>query len=235
MTLGGLIERINFYVSKIKTDAISESIIKSMIQEGADDICRITQLFPSDTKFDIKEDVYRYSLNEIDEDFLNVDKQGLFFNEGTGASPDWEPLTPSTDIKMENEFRNWRNDSSADPQRYWVKQNSLYIHPKPSADLTDGGWLYFCKRPPRMTDNGDYPFTGTNTSSALFDGFDESIMLYCQWKLEISEGGAVEDLADTKKSYYDSLLIQDSILNRKKPFSEKGKWNFARIPSISKI
>lgn len=178
MNRGQLVTRLELYKNKVKK--ANQTTLQSLVQEGADDICNRLILLPTSKKITVTAEERYYTIHEYIDDFLVMDDTVLQWYNGTG----WTDLLPLTFKQLDDEYRNWRNGSSADPMRYAIRNSyEIILDPIPDTTLAEGLWVYYGKRPDRMSTNSDYPFSGSTTEIPQFVHLQELIIEYAEWKL----------------------------------------------------
>lgn len=215
MTLDNFRTLARAYVPGAKISVITNTILNLLINKGVDDVNEAGSLYPGDKKFDITADTADYNLNTILGDFLELDKPGIWWNEGTAASPNWIQLRPTT-IKHLDEFkRNWRDGGSEDPFNYFVRGSTLTLEPKPDTTLTEGLWAYYIKTATVMTAGTQYPFSGSTTEITWLRPVDDAIIDYVRWKLSRPLGKTATGVI-TRKEYEETRDEKISLIGRRR-------------------
>ena len=166
-----------------KKNRITNTQLDTIINVSANDVNIHLGLLPQDSKFNVKADQYKYDLSDSEETverFTAIDNLGLYWNSGTAASPDWSRMETKTLKWLGNNFPQWRDAGSGDPQYYAKKGRYLYLYPTPDTALTDGFWLYFIEKAPTMSANGDYPF-GNSVEIPEFSILSDVIIKRVEW------------------------------------------------------
>lgn len=96
--------------------------------------------------------------------------------------------------------------------KYWFKDRSVWVAPVPEADVTDGIYIYWIKRPDEMTATSDIPdmprdFLGVLTEGILIDVFrkygrlSESNTSRDNWAVGIAKMRELEQNIDQEQIY----------------------------------
>jgi len=154
MNRGQLKTLSRLYVRGAKENRITATTHELILQEATDDIA--TKLLPlrQSAKFDVEENKWEYDLSNSTETvdrFLAIAESGLWWNQGTEDSPNWKKLDPAEIDWLDINRPTWRNLETGNPMYYAIDGDKLIIVPVPSADLTNGFWLWFGEAPVRMT------------------------------------------------------------------------------------
>ncbi|GAF79529.1 unnamed protein product, partial [marine sediment metagenome] len=140
--------------------------------------------YQGDKKFNVVAEKRTYLLSANIDDFAAFDEPGLWWNDGTAASPDWKKLDPYTQRSLRDQFPRWMNEDSDSPLRYVQEGDNLQIDPMPNTALSEGFWGFYIKKPKTMTSPSHYPFSGTTTEITIFTVLDDAIIDYVRWKLQ---------------------------------------------------
>jgi len=155
-------------------------VIGNAIQMAANEVAARTLCLPKNIKFNAVAGTIgagEYNLSTIDSEFVQIAPSGLYWNQGTVASPDFKQLDAVT-IKWLDEFRrNWRDDAPGDPQQFYQNGDILGVHPSPVSALTNGFWLYYSLKAFTMASDNDYPFYGS-TPIIRLSILDRAIILH---------------------------------------------------------
>lgn len=165
MNLGEIIKYSKKIVPGIARAGFDDDDVTFFANEGARNIAQMSICLKKNKKFNIVAEQSEYLLSTITPDFLAMDEPGIFWNSGTEASTSYKPLDPQTRELRDREIEKWRDSPSADPQRYFKVENTIDIHPKASASLTGGGWIYYGRKPDKMTGNAHFPFHVENAQN----------------------------------------------------------------------
>lgn len=153
-----------------KLSSAPSGVVDNMIQIAADEIAARTLCLPKNIKFNAvagSTGSGEYSLTTIDSEFIQIAPSGLYWNAGTVATPDYKQLDPVTIKWLDENRRNWRNQSAGDPQVFYQDGDTLGIFPAPDSALTNGFWLYYGLKAYTMDSDDDYPFYGENPIARL--------------------------------------------------------------------
>lgn len=181
MTLGELKSMARLSVPGIKSNKVGVDILEILINKGIADVAALTVCLKKNTKFAVTADKFEYDLTTLISDFLTPDKPGLYWNQGTADNPDYKQLDPVT-LKWFDENRpNWRDADSSSPLYYALDSATITIVPTPDTALANGFWMYYGAKPPQLTQDGQYPFSGTTTEIPILSIFDMAILKYVVW------------------------------------------------------
>jgi len=154
-------------VPGIKSGSITTALLEQMIQLAADRVAIDLLCLKTNEKFTATINVSEYSLNTSVSNFGVIAESGLYYNQGTIASPEYKQLRPIT-LKWLDEHRaGWRDAGSDTPQYFYQEDDTLGVIPKPSATLANAFWLYFCQRAFQMTTDTQFPFYDTVQETRL--------------------------------------------------------------------
>jgi hypothetical protein len=159
-----------------KVNVVPDTTIDLFLNMGVNDIAAITRCLKANKKFNVTADDGEYDLVTELGDFLAPDSPGLWWNNGDK----WVQLKPRTLKWLDENRPNWRDLESGTPQDYSIDGNILTIVPAPDTSLTDGFWLYYGAKPPQMTEEGHYPFSGSNTEYPDLTIFDLAICYFAR-------------------------------------------------------
>ncbi len=153
------------------------------INKGVVEVAAYSCCLKGNKKFAVVASQAEYSLSSVIGDYLVMDKPGLWFNQGTVATPNYKQLNSVTLKSLDNDRPSWRDLAAGIPQDYSIDGDILTLVPKPESALADGLWLYYGKNPPPMTAVGHYPFSGTTTEFDHLSIFDDAILMYVRARL----------------------------------------------------
>lgn len=215
MTLTDFRTLIRAYVPGAKIKVITNTILTLLINKAVDDVNSFGMLLKDTKKFDVKSEQAEYDiLTEVTDDFLTMDRPGIWWNAGTASSPDWIQLNPVTEKWLDRFQSNWRDEGSSDPKYYVNKTGKITFHPKPKTSLTNGFWLYYVKASANMTLGTHFPFTGSTGELTFLRDMDDPIIDYVRWKLQRPLGKESIGVV-TEKVYEDMRLEKLELVNRK--------------------
>ena len=199
-----------------KVGRISNILLESILQEGANDVASYTTCLPDDAKFTVTEDEDEYDIADIADDFLEIAESGVWWNNGSK----WGQVFSRTREWMDNEVPNWRDKDSSDPVWFFKAGSILTFVPAPDTTLSNGGWLYYGKRPPQMESNAYYPFGGETEISELAH-LSYNVLDFWKWH---AHGILGEDKLsrDAQVVYYSKLaMARVKVKTNKSLFAEK--------------
>lgn len=174
-----LISLARVYVPEVNSDVISDANVLIILNIGAEKFVAITEAFPKNVTFKATAETQEYNLSEFVTDFQKMTTSGLWWLDSNG---NWNRLKPTTLRVLDDEFPQWRSDSSASPFRYFINGNVITIHPKPDTTLADAFKLYYFARSTNMSDSTHYPFTGSTTRDPFLVDFEEDIIEYYKYR-----------------------------------------------------
>ena len=229
MTLDNFRTLVRAYVPGAKINVISNTVLDLIINKGVDDVNSFAKAYAGDVKFDITAEQGEYIiLDDITDDYLLMDQSGVWWNSATEASPKWERLWPVTKKWLDRYHPNWREESSSDPQQYYVEQGILKIYPTPSASLTNGGWIYYLKAAQYMSLGTHYPFSGSTSEVTNLRDFDDAIIDYARWKLARPLGKMAKGVI-SKQDYKESRK-EKTVLIKRRPDITSDRRHKIRLP-----
>jgi len=215
---------IRLYVPSAKVTRVNDNQLDTLINRGVNDVNEFALAYQGNKKIDVTAEEDTIDLTSEIDDYLTIDKPGVWWNSGSASSPNWIKLDPYTRESLDREFPLWRDDASNDPQRYIIESNKLITHPKADTTLSEGLWAYFIKTAVAMTSGEHYPFTGSLVEITAFRVLDDAIIDYVRWKLArplgqeqlgvITERDYRANLADKTRQLKRRLDLTASDLNR---------------------
>ena len=215
MTLDEFRTLIRAYVPGAKISVINNTILTLLINKGVDDVNSFGMLLKKDKQFDVKAEQADYDIfTEIADDFLTMDRPGIWWNAGTATSTNWIQLLPKTEKWLDIYHTNWRDESSSDPIYYTGKTGKFTVFPKPDTALTGGFWIYYAKASINMTLGTHFPFTGSTSELTFLRDMDDPIIDYVRWKLQRPLGKEATGII-TEKQYKDNRLEKLDLINRR--------------------
>lgn len=183
MKLSDLDTFIRMIVRPATKKRIDPTQMRVLLNKSKDDIAAQLGLYKKNKDFTLENGVSQYELSSIADDYLKIDDSGIFVLDDNSQ---WKQLDPYTKAKLDEEFPYWRNHESSDPLRYYIEANCAVLDPAPDEDTSDGGRLYYCAKPPDMSNNDHYPFPSLSDQTVeipLFSILDECIFKYMEWIL----------------------------------------------------
>lgn len=211
MTLSELRSLLRLYVPHALTSVITDIQLNLILNEGVNDIASRTLCLPADTKFNAVADQQDYDLSSVVSRFLVIDKEGLFWTNGTR----YKQLLPKTMKWLDENRPNWRDEGSGEPLYYLKRGSTLKVIPEPDTSTSDGFWLYFGQGAVTMTNDTHYPFSGSTTEITRLSIFDEAIILYGQWKILRAMGKKDEALSG-RQEYLAEVIDQMTMTGRQR-------------------
>lgn len=167
----------------LKQSTLPPELLDNLCQLSADDVAFRTLCLETDDTFNADEDEGEYDLTDIVDEYICLAPAGVWFNNGTVASPEWKQLRPVTIKWLDEKRPNWRIASSDTPQYFYQAGDTLGINPAPSADLTGGFRMHFYQGAFPMTTDGHFPFRGT-AQIARLSILDRAMSLHFRWQAQ---------------------------------------------------
>lgn len=193
-----------------KTDVVSDTVLDLVINEGVKDIAAFTKCLTTNKKFNAVASQGNvdnpYILSTVIGNYLVADKAGLWWNQGSVASPDYKKLNPRTIAWLDANRPNWRDLPAGTPQDYAIDNDNLIVVPAPVASLSNGFWLFHAKTPTAMTNVDAYPFSGTTVEYSHLSMFDFAIIYYVRWKV----------MPMLNKDYIDNYNLAQGLYNKER-------------------
>jgi len=187
MTLLQLRQVTRAMIPGAKVEVIDNTLLDILLNAGVKDIASYCECMPTSKKFDAvasQGDIANpYVISTVISDFSTMGSGGLWWNEGTVASPSWKKLEPRTVEWLDENRSNWREIADGTPEDYAIDGNNIYVVPAPVSALTSGFWLSYNKIPTDMTTTSHYPFYGTTTEYTHLNLFDFAICYFARWKI----------------------------------------------------
>lgn len=183
MTLTQFRSLIRAYVPGAKKVVASNTLLDLIINKGAADVNYYAGALKDNKKFAVTAEQQEYVFSDVLPEYVKMEAAGLWWNDGDATTTEWTRLDALTRESLSNDWPNWLDDDSDSPIRYITENDILTIHPKPSADLTNGFWAFFVKKSVDMTAGTHYPFTGSTVEIASLTVLDDAIIDYVRWKL----------------------------------------------------
>ncbi len=203
---------IRMYVPSAKVNVINNVKLDLLINKGVDDVNEEAGAYKGDTTFNVVTEKQTYSISTEIPDFVMMDKGGLWWNDGTASTPNWQRLDGMFRDSLDGQYPLWRDDDSSDPLRYILENDVLTIHPKPDTSLSDGFWAYYIKKAVPMTQGTHYPFTGSTSELTALSVLDDAIIDYVRWKLAEPLGSERKGII-TEQDYRNNLVRKVDLLS----------------------
>ena len=215
MTLDDFRTLIRAYVPGAKIRVIDNTLLTLLINKAVDDVNSFGMLIKSNKQFNVKAEQMEYDIRtEVADDFLVMDKPGVWWNAGTSSTANWVQLWPKTEKWLDKFYTNWRDESSGSPKYYFIKNGKFNAFPKPNTALTNGFWIYYAQASVNMTLGTHYPFTGSNDELTFLRDMDDAIIDYVRWKLKRPLGKEVAGVI-AEKEYEVIRLEKLELINRR--------------------
>lgn len=197
----------------VKLLSAPTGVIDNAIQIAANEVAARTLCLPKNQKFNAvagTTGVGEYSLSTIDAEFVQIAESGLYWNQGTVATPDYKQLDAVTIKWLDENRRNWRNEAAGSPQVFYQDGDTLGVFPAPVSALTNGFWLYYGLKAFTMDSDDDYPFYGTSEVARLTI-LDRAVILHFKMQA-LGAADKRDDFGITKKDYEDEIAKVKGIL-----------------------
>ncbi len=207
------------YVEANTTD-ITDSTHLRIYNEGTIEISRFARLFPTSVDFTQTVDQSEYLISTVASDYLLMHESGMWNNEGTQASPNWDWLWESTIKSLDVERPRWRDEGSGVPQYYIIEGDKITIFPKPSTTLTDGLRLYYYKTPTTIDSDDDYPFGG-GVEIPHMRIFDEVLYKYYRWRASEILRKDSQQVKNEENAYLEELSRKIAAYNERPDFNRR--------------
>ncbi len=215
MTLDNFRTLLRAYVPGAKIKVVDNTLLTLLINKGCDDFNSFGMLLPTDKKFDVKSEQMKYDIKtEVADDYVTMDRPGIWWNAGTATVTNWVQIDPVTEKWLDKYHTNWRDESSSDPLYYFIKKGKLNIFPKPKTALTNGFWLYYGQASVNMTLGTHYPFTGSTSELTHLRDADDVIIDYVRWKLSRPLGKIATGVLN-KQEYENIRQEKLDLINRR--------------------
>ena len=215
MTFGNLKKLARGYIIGAKSKTVTNTILELITNAAVSDIAAYTACLKANKKFTVTAEQREYNLSSAIGDYLVPDKPGLYWYDGSN----WQRLYPRTLKYLDTNFPYWRDDDSGDPKRYSIDSDVLTLHPKGDTTLSEGLHLYYAKKPPTMTSDSHYPFSGSTTELTHLTMFDDAILEYVEWKITSKILRKKEEALVLKKDYQDEREEKKGLLARRPDIS----------------
>lgn len=222
MTLAELRKFARLYIPSLKGSKFDNDDLDIILKKAVIEISKEILPLKTEKKFNISEGQASYKITDIATDFLSIDRSGVWYLSGTK----YKRLDPVTEKWLDNNIENWRDLEQGTPERYTYDGEQITLHPTPDTTTTDGGWLYYGRKPQEMNAATDYPFEGATLMPHL-DNLDDTILLYVKWKLMPVVGDQILE-NPYQKDYEIDLVRKKRQINRRldiKSFDKYGRKN----------
>ena len=197
----------------VKLSTAPVGVVNNAIQMAANEVAARTLCLPKNQKFNAvagTTGVGEYSLTTIDEEFIQIAPSGLYWNQGTAATPDYKQLDAVTLKWLDENRRNWRSEAAGSPQVFYQDGDTLGVFPAPESALTDGFWLYYGLKAYTMTTDDHYPFYG-DSQIARLSVLDRAIILHFKMTA-LGAADKRDDYSITQKEYEVEIVKAKGIL-----------------------
>ena len=214
MTLNEFRTLIRLYVPAAKKTRITNGTLDTLINKAVDDVNVYALAYKGNEKFNVVAEDAEYKWSSEITDFACLDESGIWWNDGTSASPEWKRMSPMTRKVLDAAFPAWKDDDSDDPLRYFLEEDNVTFHPTPETALTDGFWAFYVKVATAMTTGTHYPFTGSTVEITALRVLDDAIIDYVRWKLARPLGADQQGVL-TERDYRTNLSEKVRLLKRR--------------------
>jgi len=179
MNLGNLRTLARASIPGAKISVVNNTILDLTLNQGAADIAAYTLCLKTNQQFNITDGSHEYNLSIEVDDYIGVDKPGLWWYNGSK----WREVYPKTLKWFDQNRPNWRNLAEGDPIYYSLDSNIITLTPTPDTTQSNGLWLYYGAKSVDMTSNTHYPFSGSTVEMTHLSIFDYAIIAFAKWKI----------------------------------------------------
>lgn len=201
------------YVPQGRASAVSLTRLKLLINVATGDVALRSRAIRTSGDFNSLANTAKYNLSSNLTRFLSLDEGGVWFNDGV----QWRRMWPFTVARMRNQFPNFQDDDTTEPERYYTLGDDLNFHPSIASAGTSNLRVYFVQRPIQMTLNSHFPFHidgDQTTEMERLETLSESILLYVEsrvLKIIGKKDDSVTKFAEYKVDIDDKMkLINES-------------------------
>lgn len=186
MNLLSLKKRIKIRKPNIGQTGIKDADLIELINQAVDRCNEIGKFYTKTSYFDSEEDIAEYAISEKITDFLGIDKVPIYFKDSNG---DYQKVYPRSKAYIAKVFPDYMNADSVDiPQYYYIDGDRLVLYPAPNVTRTNALRVEHLKTSTPMTNDDDFPFTGSTTEITAFRPMDEAIVAFVDWQIEPAYG-----------------------------------------------
>lgn len=212
MDLGELKLLARSYLKEATKRTIKDNVLELILNNGAVQVAKLAVCLPENKKIDGVANQQEYRLRDHITDFLTMDKPGVWYRED--AMSDYQQLYPRTMKWLDRNNPNWRDETSSTPTYYAVKGDVLTVVPAFDTDVSDGLWVYYGAKPPRMNSEDHYPFGGSDLLPHL-EPLHETILLFWQWKGKMILNNGFDEYRAGEKMFLQEVARQASMFKRR--------------------
>ena len=217
-------------VAQLKRNAVDDSVIESVLNEGAKEVTRLVGVLKNNVKFNAEASVRQYNILNIDtmkDEFLELDKTRIYFR--VNATSDYLPLIPKTREWFDEYYPNWLNNGDGTPIYYFREGRFIWFDTAPTSDVSDGFWVFYIKKPPTMTAPAHFPFGG-EVELPWLESLSDTILLYFRWKT-LPMLGKEDNYQLAEKAFYRDIKLKETVLNRRLDIKndKRTKWQGPKV------
>ena len=198
-------------VPQAKVNVVSNTVRDLILNEGANKVAEGLLCLPTDDYFNVVAEQGNYNLASVVDRYIASQSSGLWWYNGSN----WKQLNPRTREYMDKKFPFWKDDSSGDPQRFFIEEHKLVVHPEPDTAGTEYFRLYYFAGTQTMTSASHYPM-GHDVEIVRLRGASWAILLY--WRktaLKIIGKAEGNELILAEQDFDKEVELQRLLLNRK--------------------
>lgn len=184
------------------------------INKGVDDVNQRLKVMRKNTKFDVIASQQEYIISTILPDFLCMDDSGIWWNNGTLATPSFNQLLPKDRKWLDENVYSWRDYLAGTPIYYYQEDDTLGFVAPPAVAVSQGFWIYYIQAAVAMSNASHYPFVGTTTERPAYRCLDDGIIAYTQYQLQALLGNKSQGIMD-EAAYMLELEKVESIFRRR--------------------
>jgi len=214
MNFESLLIRARLDNPQLKANVCPDSELQKVINQGAQEVARLTGCLKNNVKFDADTGINRYDITTIDtlkDEYLEIDKTPMLFREDSDS--DYLPLIPKSRKWLDEYHPSWLNNDSGTPVYYFDEAPYIYTDRGPTSDVTDGFWIFYIKKPTPMKQMSNFPF-GSSSELPQFERLSDSILLYVNWKT-LPFLGKRDDFKLAENAFYKDAASKETFFNRR--------------------
>lgn len=179
MTFGELKTMSRALVPAAVSRVISDTVLELTINQACIDISRETKCIHTVGTFNAVAEQSTYVLSTVLTRYLCPSESGLWWYD-----TQWNQIYPRTKKYLDERYPTWRDQTSDDPQDYFIDGDTMTIHPKPSVSGDNVFEFGHYQYPEPMTNDNHYPFS-ISTETTRLNILSRAIMLYARWQMLI--------------------------------------------------
>ncbi len=211
---------IRLIVPSANSQRVSQSRLRLLINKGVRKINVTGKVLTKKGYFNAVADTGEYTITDQSGilDYVLVGESGVWYNNGTEASPNYIEVEGADRTYLNEKIPNWHSAGSGQPKYAVFDPNLIVIVNKPSASLTNGFMLPdYVYNTVDMTLPDHYPFSGSTVEWPNLEVLDDAIIDYVRWMLRLSIGKKQEGIV-TRQEYDATVNLAIRLLNRRPDF-----------------